>query len=217
MNPPAAVFDLEGTLTAGETWKGLARYLRTHGRKAAYDRFFALHLPGALLTRAGLFPKRWYQSRWMRHLAGLLAGMDTGAIEAMAAWVVAEELWPRRKEKTLSRLHALKAEGFRIVLASGTYQPVLSAFARKLGDGVEALGTPLLIRDGVATGRLAGPISVGRAKAEAVKRRLGGPPAIAFGDTAADLPLLRLAREAVAVDPDPALAREARRRGWTVL
>jgi len=217
MTPPAAVFDLEGTLTAGETWKGLARYLRAHGQRAAYDRFFALHLPGALLTKAGLLPKRWYQSRWMRHLAGLLAGMDIGAIEAMATWVVTEELWPGRKEKTLGQLHALKRAGYRIVLASGTYQPVLSAFARRLGEGVEALGTPLSFRDGVATGQLAGPINVGRVKAETVRQHLGGPPAIAFGDTAADLPLLRLARAAVVVDPDPALAREARRQGWRTL
>ncbi len=217
MNPPAAVFDLEGTLTAGETWKGVARYLRTHGQRAAYDRFFALHLPGALLTKAGLLPRRWYQSRWMRHLAGLLAGMDAGSVAAMAEWVVAEELWPGRKEKTLRRLLAYRDAGYRIVLASGTYQPVLAAFARRLGEGVEALGTPLRFRNGVATGRLAGPINVGRAKAEAVRRLLGGPPAVAAGDTAADLPLLGMAGQALAVDPDPRLAREARRRGWTVL
>ncbi len=94
---------------------------------------------------------------------------------------------------------------------------MLEAFAKRLGDGVLALATGLELKEGVATGRLSGPIRVGRAKAEAVLDALGGPPAVAFGDTAADLPLLRLARRAVAVDPDPRLLAEARRRGWEIL
>ncbi len=212
-----AVFDLEGTLTAGETWKGLARYFRTHGQKAAYDRFFALHLPGALLTRARLLPRRWYQNLWMRDLAGLFRGMDRRELEAVAEWVVETELWPGRKAKVLERLERHLVGGDRVVLASGTYQPVLEAFARRLGPRVQALGTPLEFRDGYATGRLAGPVNVGRIKAERVRAFLGGKPDYAYGDTAADLPLLALARRPVAVDPDPRLEREARRRGFEVL
>ena len=39
----------------------------------------------------------------------------------------------------------------------------------------------------------------------------------AFGDTVADIPLLRMAMRAVAVAPDAALRREARARGWEIL
>ncbi len=212
-----AVFDLEGTLTAGETWKGLARYLGAHGKKAAYDRFFALHLPGALLAKAGLLPRRWYQNVWMRDLAALLRGMDEGELRAMAEWVVEEALWPARKERTIGRLFDHLDRGHRVVLASGTYQPVLEAFARKLGPGVEALGTPLELRQGRATGRLAGPVNVGRVKAERVQALLGGPPEFAYGDTLADLPLLLSARHPAAVDPEPRLAAVARKRGFEVL
>jgi len=212
-----AVFDLEGTLTAGETWKALARYFQTHGRKAAYDRFFWRHLPGALLTKAGLLPKRWYQNLWMQNLARLFAGMDAEELARVADWVVEEELWPRRKEKALARLRELYQGGHRVVIASGAYQPVVEAFARRIGPGVEALGTPLELRDGRATGRLAGPMNVGKVKAERVLKLLGGAPDLAFGDTAADLPLLLLAKEAVAVDPDRRLLAEAETRGFEVL
>jgi len=212
-----AVFDLEGTLTAGETWKGLARFLRARGRKAAYDRFFALHLPGALLTKAGLLPKRWYQSVWMKNLVGLLRGLDGAALGEMAEWVVEEELWPARKERAVARLFDHLARGHRVVLASGTYQPVLEAFARRLAPEVEALGTPLELSAGRATGRLAGPVNVGRTKAERVRTHLGGDPDYAYGDTLADLPLLLLAANPIAVDPDPRLRREARRRGFEIL
>jgi len=212
-----AVFDLEGTLTAGETWKGLARYLKTHGKKAAYDRFFALHLPGALLAKAGLLPRRWYQNVWMKNLAGLLRGLDEAALREVAEWVVEEELWPARKERVLARLFDHLDRGHRVVLASGTYQPVLEAFARRLAPGVEALGTPLELRQGRATGRLAGPVNVGRVKAERVRARLGGPPDFAYGDILADLPLLLSARHPTVVDPDPRLRAEADRRGFAQL
>ncbi len=111
MSRPAAVFDLEGTLTAGETWKGVGRYLQNHGKKAAYQRFFLLHLPGALLTKAHLLPRRGYQNLWMRHLAGLFSGLDEATLGDLAGWVVAEELWPKRKAKTIRRLFALREEG----------------------------------------------------------------------------------------------------------
>jgi len=211
-----AVFDLEGTLTAGETWRAVGRYLKSHGKRAEYERFFALHLPGALLAKAGLIPKRSYQNLWMKNLARLLAGMDEKELLRIAEWVVENKLWPRRKEKTLKRLAELLAGGHRVVIASGSYQPVVEAFARRLGPGVLALGTPLEIRDGRATGRLLGPVNVGRAKAERVSEAVGTPD-LAFGDTIADLPLLLLAKRAVAVDPDRKLLAAAKKRGFEVL
>ena len=45
----------------------------------------------------------------------------------------------------------------------------------------------------------------------------GGDVLAAFGDTVADIPLLRLATRAVAVAPDAALRREAAARGWELL
>ncbi|HEY8649171.1 MAG TPA: hypothetical protein VIM50_07300 [Candidatus Limnocylindria bacterium] len=49
--------DLEGTLTTGETWKGIGRYLSASGQRSAYRMFFLTHLPGALLVKAHLLPK----------------------------------------------------------------------------------------------------------------------------------------------------------------
>jgi phosphoserine phosphatase len=38
-----------------------------------------------------------------------------------------------------------------------------------------------------------------------------------YSDSINDLPLLMVVRQAVAVDPDPRLEREAQQRGWRVL
>ena len=54
----------------------------------------------------------------------------------------------------------------------------------------------------MATGALAGPTQNGEAKAAAVaEEAAGGEVLVAFGDSYADIPLLRLAVRAVAVAP----------------
>ncbi len=132
-------------------------------------------------------------------------------------------LWPARRlaavDAVLAAVAAARAAdpGARLVLASGAFQPIADAFARRLGADV-ALGTPLEVRDGVATGSLLRPTQAGDAKAAAVAAGAGGGEVLAaFGDTAADIPLLRLATRAVAVAPDAALRREAVARGWEIL
>jgi phosphoserine phosphatase len=74
------------------------------------------------------------------------------------------------------------------------------------------------VRDGMATGRLSGPTQSGAAKAASVAAAAdGGEVVAAFGDTVADIPLLRMAVRAVAVAPDTRLRREAQVRGWEIL
>jgi phosphoserine phosphatase len=135
---------------------------------------------------------------------------------------VATELWPKRRPDVLDELSRAAAEGARVVIATGAYAPVLDAFVARLAGGpagpVAGLGTPLEMRDGRTTGRLAGPIGTGKAKAARVRAFAGGADlAVAYGDSLADVPLLEAAREAVAVAPEGALRRIATTRGWRIL
>jgi phosphoserine phosphatase len=208
--------DLEGTLTIGETWKGIGRYLKEHGRGWEYRTFFLARMPGYLATKVGVRSEQAFRDGWMARLAGLLRGMGTTELERLAEWVVEEELWPKRREGVLGELERYRGDGRRLVLAAGAYGPILEAFARRIG--AEAVGTPLEYADGRATGRLIGAVNTGRAKAGRLAERVGGAEVYAaYGDTIADLPMLELSAAPVAVDPDPELRREARRRGWRVL
>ena len=141
----------------------------------------------------------------------------------MAEWVVGEHLWPTRRQAAIDAVRATAERarrdhaGARLVLATGAYQPLGEAFARRIGADV-ALGTPLELRDRLVTGSLAGPTASGEAKAAAVlAEAAGGEVLAAFGDTVADIPLLRLAMRSVAVAPDTGLRREAAARGWELL
>jgi HAD superfamily phosphoserine phosphatase-like hydrolase len=213
--------DLEGTLTTGETWRGLVRYLteaRGEQGARAYRRFAWRRLPEHLLARGGLLDRQAFRDRWLRDFTGLLRGLAPDEVRGMAEWVVEHELWPKRRPGLLAELERYRAAGYRLVLASGTYQPVLDAFARRIG--AVGLGTPLEVREGLTTGRLLGAVNTGEAKASRLRAfvaGLGTAVAAAFGDTAADVPMLALGARAVAVQPDAELARQARARGWQVL
>lgn len=208
--------DLEGTLTTGETWKGVGRYLAAHGRALAYRAFLAAHLPDVLLARTGLRDETTARRRWMTDLAQRLRGLTDGDLAEMAEWIVERELWPKRRAGVLAELACQRADGARVLLVSGTYQPVLDAFARRIG--AEALGTPLAMIGGRATGRLAGPLNQDEVKAARLRDALAGAAlSAAYGDTPADLPMLELGAQAIVVGHHPALLATARERGWRCL
>ncbi|MFN8514926.1 MAG: HAD family hydrolase [Chloroflexia bacterium] len=154
MSAELVASDLEGTLTTGETWRGVGRYLREERGPWAgmrYRAFFAMNTPGILLARRGLFDEQGMRIRWMRDLSRFFRGFDAAELGRMAEWVVERELWPKRREVVIAELAAHRAAGRRVLLVSGTYQPVLEVFARRIG--AEAIGTPLEVREGRATGR----------------------------------------------------------------
>lgn len=217
--------DLEGTLTTGATWRGFGRYLRRHGRALPGTLFLISRLPGVPLARAGLIDKRAYQVAWVTDEIRLLRGATPEQVAQMGEWVVEHEMWPRRRADVLAELEARRREGARIVIVSGTYQPIADAFARRIG--AEAIGTPLLFEDGRSrssvepnfTGRLASPLVTLELKVQALAALLGDGvrPDAAYGDTLPDLPMLEMSAEPVAVYPDAKLRAVAVERGWRIV
>lgn len=209
--------DLEGTLSSAETWRALARRLRASGLEWRYRLFVLRRLPSILGVRLGLVARQRFRDRWLADLAGLLRGTSVAGFERLADAIVTEDLWPARNRAAVDELDAHIAAGRSVVLCSGTYQPVLEAFARRLG-AAEALGTPLEASDGILTGRLAQPPNTGPRKAARLRAALAGRSLrAAYGDSLADAEMLEAAAEPVAVLPEPDLRRLATARGWRVL
>lgn len=208
--------DLEGTLSTGATWKGVARYLVKRGRGASYKRFLYWKLPSVALVKLGLMPEQPMRDRWMIGLAHLMTGFTEADVEDMAEWVVEQELWPNRRLDLMDELARHRRQGARIMLVSGTYSPVLRAFARRMG--AEAYGTELALSLDPPRVELLPPINTGPVKVASIRRAAPYAEVIAaYGDSIADLPMLELSREPVAVQPDKALRRVARERGWRVV
>lgn len=218
MTQPLVFSDLEGTLSAGEMWKGVGRYLQAHGQGAAYRQFFITHLPNVWLSRLGLMDKATMRARWLDGLTLLLKGKTASEIDALSEWVVEHELWPQRRPAVIEELARHQQAGARVVLASGAYMSVLNAFARRLGHPAEVIGTPLEFIGERATGKFAGPHCVGAEKTARVRQRAGTAKVLAaYGDTVGDADMLSLSRQPVAVAPDKELARLAEKHGWRVI
>ena len=208
--------DLEGTLTSGTTWKAVGRYLVQHGRQQAYRLFFATHLLGVPLVKTRLILEQSYRTRWMTDLARLFKGMTSAELVQMAVWVVEHELWPKCRATVLEELRAFQEQGHQVLLATGAYQEVAEAFAQRMG--AVAIGTPLAMEDGHATGQLACPINNGQYKADNLRPYLKGAILdIAYGDSLADMPMLELSQSPVVVCPEPALHALAVQRGWRIV
>ncbi len=212
--------DLEGTLTTGETWKGIAKYLERNGKSRAYRNFFNARFPGALLARAG-FNKRNFQNRWIADLIQFFKGVSYGEFLVAAEWVVENELWNKRRRNVLAVLEACKAEGARVILASGTYQPVLEVFAKRCSPelgGFEVIGTKLEVVTGTLTGKILTEVNVGKIKAASLHDAIRAEPLeAAFGDTMPDLPMLEMAKNPVVIPSDTKLEKLALKRGWQII
>jgi phosphoserine phosphatase len=131
--------------------------------------------------------------------------------------LVEQALWPERRQLVVDELLAHRAQGRRVIINTGQFEPVLAELIKNM-DGIEGIGTPLAYEDGLFSGRTAGPLNVGDRKAEQLEPFLrDGRILSAYGDTEQDLPMMLLSRTPVAVNPDEALRSEAEKRGWRIL
>lgn len=126
----------------------------------------------------------------------------------------------RVKPDMLARLGAHQSAGLPLIFVSGGIHEAVARIGEALGGRGE--GTRLVVRGGRYSAQLDGPACQGQGKAERARSiftEQGYNPAecYAYGDTASDIPFLALFGHPHAVDPDAALAAEARRRNWPIL
>ncbi len=213
----AAFFDLDGTILSGASSLVMAR---------------EFHRAGLLGTRAAL-RSTWANARYR------LLGADHARLErirdaasaASAGWPVddvrriAEDalertLVPLVRAAARRRIEAHRAAGEDVWIVTTSGAEVVAPLARHLG-----IAELIASRGGVdATGRYDGTVrfyAYGPAKSRAIRQvasvrgyDLSG--CTAYSDSLTDLPMLTAVGHPVAVDPDRALRRHARRHGWPI-
>jgi phosphoserine phosphatase len=209
--------DLEGTLTAGETWRGLAAWLKANGYGRRYRWFLFTHLPYYLAMRAGWMDRTSFNVRWVRGLLRAFRGFTLTQFEQAAEWAVEAETWPKRRPALVQELWAHREAGRKIMLVSGAYQPIVEAVGRRVGADI-ALGTALEAKSEVLTGRFAEAVNVGPVKVQRLAAYLeGGKLLAAYGDTIADQFMLESSENPTAVCPDGGLRQVASERSWRIL
>jgi HAD superfamily hydrolase (TIGR01490 family) len=128
---------------------------------------------------------------------------------------------PLLYREVLEEAYAHQDAGRPVYIVTAASQELADVLAHVLVlDG--GIGMRSEVRDGVYTGKAAGPFTYREGKAEAI-RELAGREGIdlaesyAYSDSESDLPMMRTVGHPVAVNPDRELERVARDEGWRIM
>jgi HAD superfamily hydrolase (TIGR01490 family) len=149
------------------------------------------------------------------------AGWDRDEVRSIVEETLAEVIEPLIYSEAQALISAHRAKGDRIYLVSSAPAEIVEPLASMLGvDG--AIASQAEVDD---EGRYTGKISFyaqGPGKAEAIlalaaSHHIDLDESSAYSDSATDIPMLEVVGHPVVVNPDRALAKEAKERGWEVL
>jgi len=214
-----ALFDLDNTLLAGDSDYEWGQFLVDRGvlDRASYEAQNAAYLEQ---YQAGTLDIHEYLGFALRPLAehkpeDLARWHDEFMRTRIAPMIGAAAV-------SLVRGHLDRGELCAIVTATNSF--VTAPIARAFGI-TQLIATEPESRDGRFTGRIAGTPCFREGKIACVEAWLStmGRPLAHFDESAFysdshnDLPLLERVSRPVAVDPDPQLAAEAARRGWSII
>jgi alcohol-forming fatty acyl-CoA reductase len=217
--PPSvtlAVFDVEGTIVASNVlesylWLRMSENAGSPAR-AREIASVAARLPGLLSA------ERRDRGEFLRSFYRLYEGVGVDEIGALARDTIGDLLLRRLAPGAVRRIREHRAAGHRVVLVTGSLDFIVSTL-EPLAD--EIVSARLAVKDGVYIGDLDQPPLTGEARASwlvGYARAAGADlsACYAYADSMSDLPMLEAAGKPVAVNPDVALTRIARGRGWPI-
>lgn len=220
----AAIFDLDGTLYDGHIWLALKRHHETHRvKRLALYAYIATHMPLWPLYSLGLLSAAQFYAMWGRHMSWLMGGLTLEEANSVFEWVTEEDVVPNLRHDVVSVLRDHQRRGHRVILLSGTFQPLLQVVGDQLGVE-DVVGTELAVRNGRYTGHIVPPVCMAEGKAKRLRafvdahgEHIDLSASYAYADGPIDLPALESVGHPAAVYPGPRLASIAEQRGWPIL
>jgi HAD superfamily hydrolase (TIGR01490 family) len=213
----AAFFDLDKTLIEGSS--------ALHFARAAYK--------NGMLSRRQLARDAWANVRFRmrgstdqgteelkQRMLDAIAGQRVVDLQRLGPEVLAGVL-PLLYRQMLAEAYSHQDAGRPAYIVTAASQELADVLAHVLVlDG--GIGMRSEVKDGVYTGRAAGPFTYREGKAQAI-RELAAREGVdlvasyAYSDSESDLPMLRAVGNPVAVNPDRKLERVAREQGWRIM
>jgi len=213
----AAFFDLDKTLMEGSS--------AFHFGRAAYR--------AGMVSRRQLASDAWANLRFRLHgstdqgtdelrerILEAIAGQRVVDLARMGPDVLTGVL-PLIYREVLEEAYGHQDAGRPVYIITAASQELAEVLAQVLVlDG--GIGMRSEVRDGVYTGKPAGPFTYREGKAVAI-RELAERAGIdlsasyAYSDSESDLPMMRAVGHPVAVNPDRTLERVAREEGWRIM
>jgi HAD superfamily hydrolase (TIGR01490 family) len=218
--PRLALFDLDGTLLAGDTDVLWCEFLVDEG---VLDRetFAAANRDVAARYAAGAIAAADFAAFY----AATLAGRTPAQWAPLRERFIAATIAPRLGALSFELVARHRSAGDRLVMTTATNRFLTAPTAARLGID-DLIATDLEIAPGGEfSGRTAGIVNMREGKVARLATWLADEgqslsvltSATLYSDSINDLPLLCAVGTPVVVDPDTRLRAEAERRGWPVL
>ncbi len=214
----AAFFDVDGTILRA-TVVHYYVYFATQGRSALRRGLFWVRFIPQILSFFVI--DKISRSAFNRVFYRRYRGMEAARLRGLAQGLLDGEMRPRLFPDAVARIERHRAAGERVVLVTGSLDFIVAPLARMLGVE-EVIAARMTEAEGRLTGELAGPPIGDEEKARLVRawaeaHGVDLTESFAYGDSSADLPMLRCAGHPVAVNPGKRLRRVAEESGWEIV
>jgi fatty acyl-CoA reductase len=210
-----ALFDMEGTLLPSNV---VESYVWARMADTTWDEWPAQLIDVFSRVPSYLAADRRDRGEFLRTFFRRYEGASVEGIDRLVDEVVSEFMFQKLSAAAVRRIREHRDAGHRTMLVTAAAEPFVRPIA-PLFD--EVIAAKLEVKDGRYTGFLAEPPLVGEARAAWLRRYAMLEDAdlkhsYAYADSHSDLSLLRAVGNPVAVSPDAALLRIARRRRWPI-
>ncbi len=214
----AAFVDVDNTLVRGSTLYFLGRgmYQRGYFTKADISRFVVANLRFRMTGTE----KQDVIDRYQKAATDFVGGHQVSDIIALGEEIYDEYVSPKLWDRTceIAREHLAKGEDVWLVTAAP--QDMAEIIANRLGF-TGAIGSKVVIKDGIYTGELDGKLLHGTEKAVAIRKLAEEhgyllDQCFSYSDSHNDLPLLMAVGNPSAINPDALLRIKALAEGWPV-
>jgi HAD superfamily hydrolase (TIGR01490 family) len=214
----AAFFDVDNTLVRGSTLYFLGRgmYQRGYFTKADISRFVVANLR----FRMTGMEKSEVIERFQKAATDFVGGHKVSDILALGEEIYDEFVSPKLWDSTCAIAREHIAKGEEVWLVTAAPQDMANIISTRLGL-TGAIGSKVIIEDGIYTGELDGKLLHGNEKAVAIRelaieRGYDLSECYSYSDSHNDLPLLNAVGHPSAINPDAILRIKALAEGWPI-
>lgn len=211
----AAFFDLDGTLVQANIVHYFL-YFAMKGRSLIWKTaFMSAFLPKvAYYVAADIVSRTYFNRIFYRNYRG----MDAGRLRKEASELFEDFVRPRLFPEAVAEVRRHRLAGRPIVIVTGSLDLIAEPVRSHL-DGERVMAVSIEERDGRLTGVLLSPPLGGEEKARAMRSLAASEDidlsgSYAYGDSSADVPMLKAVGHPVAVNPRGELKKTALRWGW---
>jgi HAD superfamily hydrolase (TIGR01490 family) len=211
-----AIFDLDNTLIAGDSDHSWGEFLVDQNivdrqlYKKMNDKFYADYESGCLDIFA-----------YLEFSVEPLTQFSLQELDILHQQFMRDIIEPMKLDQAETLINHHRQAGDRVLVITSTNRFIVEPICKSLGID-EIIATDLQIIDGKYTGKVDGTPTFKEGKVERFNQWLkeqntNNEGSYFYSDSINDMPMLLEVAYPIAVDPDPALRKEAESRHWEII